>query len=63
LLDLYELSDYRIHRLCKEKAMLDKFILAQPEFECSGKIVQLKKTLDELFQAGHRVLIFSQMTR
>jgi SNF2 family DNA or RNA helicase len=63
-LDLYDLSDYRIHRLCKEKSpLLEKYVLSLPEFECSGKIMRLKEILDELFRAKHRVLIFSQMTR
>jgi SNF2 family DNA or RNA helicase len=32
-------------------------------YNSSGKLLALKKLLKELFQAEHRVLIFSQMTK
>jgi SNF2 family DNA or RNA helicase len=52
----------------EEKATLDaKATTQQDVFECmvsaSGKLVLLDKLLPRLKQNGHRVLIFSQMTR
>ena len=61
--DLYLRSDFRIHQLCKEKEALTRFMLSPQQLEGSGKIQLMKKLLQELKADGHRVLIFSQMTR
>ena len=61
--DLYLRSDFRIHQLCKEKEALTRFMLSPQQLEGSGKIQLMKNLLQELKADGHRVLIFSQMTR
>jgi len=61
--DISEYSDFRIHKLCTDKPALQQFLLKNEYLECCGKALKLKETLRELRQCGHRVLLFSQMTR
>eukprot|EP00339_Tiarina_fusa_P000628 CAMPEP_0117015140 /NCGR_PEP_ID=MMETSP0472-20121206/12152_1 /TAXON_ID=693140 ORGANISM="Tiarina fusus, Strain LIS" /NCGR_SAMPLE_ID=MMETSP0472 /ASSEMBLY_ACC=CAM_ASM_000603 /LENGTH=931 /DNA_ID=CAMNT_0004718875 /DNA_START=70 /DNA_END=2864 /DNA_ORIENTATION=+ len=61
--ELYDKSDFRIHQLCKEKAPLSRFMLSPQQLTCSGKIELMQSLLQKLHAEGHRVLIFSQMTR
>jgi len=61
--DLYQKSDFRIHQMCKEKAPLSRFMLSPQQLQNSGKIQLMKELLQKLQAEGHRVLIFSQMTR
>ena len=61
--DLCDLSDFRIHQICKEKEQLAKYLLSPQQLECSGKAVLFKNLLVQLKAGDHRVLVFSQMTR
>lgn len=61
--DLKDKSDFRIHQLCKEKAPLSRFMLSPQQLQSSGKIQLMQTLLQKLKAGGHRVLIFSQMTR
>ena len=58
-----DLSDFRIHQICKEKEGLAKYLLSPQQLECSGKAVLFKNLLIQLKANDHRVLVFSQMTR
>jgi SWI/SNF-related matrix-associated actin-dependent regulator of chromatin subfamily A containing DEAD/H box 1 len=62
-LDLMEMSDHKIHQLCRihsciaDSALPDKMLLD------SGKFLELDTCLPRLRREGHRVLLFSQFTQ
>ncbi|KAF5270701.1 hypothetical protein FQA39_LY01439 [Lamprigera yunnana] len=63
--DLLCMSDFEIHRLCKQYMFgffqgLNKYELPENLITTSGKFLFLDKKLANLKEGGHRVLIFSQ---
>jgi SWI/SNF-related matrix-associated actin-dependent regulator of chromatin subfamily A containing DEAD/H box 1 len=62
-LDVVSLSDYALHKICENHKSLKSLVLAKTEFENCGKVLSLKSLLRKLNKQGHRVLLFSQMTK
>jgi SNF2 family DNA or RNA helicase len=61
-------SDWELHEVCEQRVqtlpMLAPFLLSDAQvFEISGKMAKLKEVLASLKAEGHRVLLFSQMTK
>lgn len=68
LVELSATSDFYLHKLCRERQAyipkLKNFLLSDDKlFDDAGKLNKLKTMLPELKEEGHRVLIFSQMTK
>lgn len=68
LVDLSSNSDYYIHSLCRQKSALipelKEFLLSDDKiYDSAGKLNRLKELLPQLKAGGHRVLVFSQMTK
>ncbi len=62
--DMHINSDFELHRLCTAHPQLQQLRLSDEQlFESAGKFRHLKTLLSELHAGGHRVLLFSQMTR
>jgi SWI/SNF-related matrix-associated actin-dependent regulator of chromatin subfamily A containing DEAD/H box 1 len=62
--DLQAYSDFQIHTLAKSFSYLSEFKLSNDQlFNTSGKFLALSELLPQLIHDGHRVLLFSQMTR
>ncbi|XP_071800624.1 SWI/SNF-related matrix-associated actin-dependent regulator of chromatin subfamily A containing DEAD/H box 1B-like isoform X2 [Asterias amurensis] len=58
--DMSVMTDFELHRLCKEYNILKPFILPTELLVASGKFQALDKMLPELKENGSRVLMFSQ---
>lgn len=56
-------SDFQIHNTCSLNPKLHHLALTQEQLESSGKAIILKSLLEQLHAEGHRVLLFSQMTK
>lgn len=61
--EVSEKSDFQIHQICKEHEALARFMLSPQQLYGSGKVQAMETLLRNLHVQGHRVLIFSQMTR
>lgn len=62
--DIQAYSDFQIHTLAKSYHYLSQFKLSNDQlFNTSAKFLALSDMLPTLIHEGHRILLFSQMTR
>mmetsp|Transcript_10357 Transcript_10357/g.42117 ORF Transcript_10357/g.42117 Transcript_10357/m.42117 type:complete len:1436 (+) Transcript_10357:99-4406(+) len=61
--DLERRSDFEVSNMCSEVPGLEHYRLTQEMIQDNGKCRRLMELLAELKAGGHRVLLFSQMTR
>lgn len=60
--DMSVMHDYELHQLCKTYKSIENYKLSNDDIIDSGKFQQMDKLLNDLKDAGHRCLIFSQFT-
>ena len=58
--DFEVMSDFQIHQTCEKYDSLRKFKLKKDKLFTSGKFKKLDTLLPNLFEKGHRVVLFSQ---
>lgn len=62
--DMQVMSDFELDRLCARfPKTLSKWKLEDDKYTDSGKIIQLKKILDQTISKGEKILIFSLFTQ
>ncbi|EPY50057.1 helicase SWR1 [Schizosaccharomyces cryophilus OY26] len=61
--DMEIMSDFELHRLCRNFPTLQSYMLKEEPWMDSGKILKLKKMIPEMKQKGDRILLFSQFTQ
>ncbi|EEB06877.1 helicase SWR1 [Schizosaccharomyces japonicus yFS275] len=61
--DMEVMSDFELHKLCRNFPSLHPYMLKDDPWMKSGKIDVLKKLLPKMKEQGDRILIFSQFTQ
>eukprot|EP01125_Pyxidicula_operculata_P012873 TRINITY_DN4246_c0_g2_i1.p1 TRINITY_DN4246_c0_g2~~TRINITY_DN4246_c0_g2_i1.p1 ORF type:complete len:821 (+),score=249.65 TRINITY_DN4246_c0_g2_i1:1828-4290(+) len=62
--ELSKQSDWELHQTCYKWNELREYRLDEEYlYSSAGKLVYLSKLLPQLYQGGHRILMFSQMTK
>ncbi|EPX71773.1 chromatin-remodeling complex ATPase chain Iswi [Schizosaccharomyces octosporus yFS286] len=61
--DMEIMSDFELHRLCRNFSTLQSYMLKNEPWMDSGKILKLKKMIPEMKEKGDRILLFSQFTQ